>query len=107
MRVKQILLATLLTFSPLLSFATDYYIATSDLNVRTGAGTEYSVSFTLQKGDEVEVLSKDGSWYKIKNFGEIGYVHSKYLNYSRTVSDTRLDLPKQKVSYLLFGVCVS
>ena len=81
MKVKQILLATLLTVSPLISFATDYYIATTDLNVRTGAGTGYSVSYTLQKGDEVEFLSKESNWYKIKYLGKTGYAHSKYLKY--------------------------
>jgi Nuclease-related domain/Bacterial SH3 domain len=107
MRIKQILLATLLTVSSLISFATDYCIATTVLNVRTGEGIEYSVSFTLQKGEEVEVLSKNGNWYRIKYFGKSGYVHSKYLKYSRTISDKRLPLPQQIVPYLLIGLCIS
>jgi uncharacterized protein YgiM (DUF1202 family) len=106
MSVKQILLATLLTVSPLISFATDYYIATSDLNVRTGAGTGYSVSFTLQKGDEVELLSKGNSWYKIKYLGKTGYAHSKYLKFSRTISSTKSNIP-QIVNNLLIGAYVS
>jgi len=65
MRIKQILLTILLTVPSLISFATDYYRATAILNVRTGEGTEYSVSFTLQKGDEVEILSKNNDWYRI------------------------------------------
>jgi len=101
MRVKQILLATLFIVFPLISFATDYYIVTSDLNVRTGAGTEYSVSYTLQTGDEVEFLSKQGTWYKIKYLGKVGYANSKYLKYSRTLSDTRLQTQQQIVSYIL------
>jgi hypothetical protein len=105
--VKQILLAILLTVFPLISFATDYYIATIDLNVRTGAGTGYSVSYTLQKGDEVEFLSKENNWNKINYSGRIGYAHSKYLKYSRTLSDTRLLTPQQKVPYLLIGSFVS
>jgi hypothetical protein len=106
MSVKQILLATLLTVSPLISFATDYYIATSDLNVRTGAGTGYSVSFTLQKGDEVELLSKGNSWYKIKYLGKTGYAHSKYLKFSRTISSTKSNIP-QILNNLLIGAYVS
>lgn len=101
MRVKQILLATLFIVFPLISFATDYYIVTSDLNVRTGAGTEYSVSYTLQTGDEVEFLSKEGTWYKIKYLGKVGYANSKYLKYSRTLSATRLQTQQQIVSYIL------
>jgi hypothetical protein len=107
MRIKIILLATLLTVPSLISFATDYYKATTVLNVRNGEGTEYSVSFTLQEGDEVEVLSKNNSWYRIKYFGKTGYAHSKYLQYSRTISDTTLDTPKQRMSYFPIVVCVS
>ena len=92
MKIRQILLWPLFTISPLISFAFDYFIATSDLNVRTGGGTEYSVSFTLQKGDKVEVLSKDGSWYKIKYLGEIGYAHSKYL---KSIYDTNINTSQQ------------
>lgn len=91
MRIKQILLATLLTISSLISFAIDYYTATSDLNVRTGAGTEYAVSFTLQKGDEVEVLSKNGSWFEIDYLGEIGYAHSRYLKSRKSQPSSRDD----------------
>jgi len=64
MRTK-ILLAVLFIVSPLISFGKDYYLATSDLNVRTGPGSGYSVSFTLREGDEVELLLKKNSWNKI------------------------------------------
>lgn len=107
MTFKQILLATLLIISSLRSFADDYYTVTSDLNVRTGAGKNYAVSFTLQKGNEIEVLSKNGGWYKISYLGKAGYVHSKYLEYSRATSDVSLDTPKQENSYFFIGICVS
>lgn len=107
MKIEKIILITLLTAPSLMSFATDYYIATTVLKVRTGKGAEYSVYFTLQKGDEVEVLSKTNNWYKIEYWGKTGYVHSKYLKYSRTISDIKLDTPKQMESYFLFGVCIS
>jgi len=106
MRIKQILLTILLTVPSLISFATDYYRATAILNVRTGEGIEYSVSFTLQKGDEVEILSKNNDWYRIRYLGNTGYVHSKYLEYVRTIIDTRTDSPKQIVSYFIIGVCI-
>lgn len=107
MRIIQILLVTLLTASSLISMATDFYLAKADLNVRNGAGTEYSVSFTVKEGAEVEVLSKNSSWYKIKYFGKIGYAYSKYLIYSRTKSDTTLNTHQQIVSYILIGAYVS
>lgn len=87
----------LLLFSilPTISFGTEYYIATKDLNVRTGAGAEYPVTFTLKKGDEVEVLSKDGSWYKVNYFGKVGYAYSKYLE---SVSNTYTNTSQQSNS---------
>jgi len=103
MKVKQIVVATLLIVFPLISFAADYYITTEDLNVRTGAGTGYSVSFTLQKGDEVEFLTKENNWYKIKYLRRTGYVNSKYLKHNRTLSETRLQDAQETVSYLLIG----
>lgn len=102
MSVKQILLATLLTAFSLRSFAANYYIATEDVNVRTGAGAGYAVSFTLQKGDQVEVLSKDGSWYRIRYLGKTGYAYSKYLRYSATKSDTQSQTYQQ--SDIVIGV---
>ena len=89
MRFKLILINILLTTLPVTAFATDYYIATSDLNVRTGAGTRYPVSFILKKGDEVELISNESNWYKIKYFGETGYASSKYLKFSRTISEQK------------------
>lgn len=91
MSLKIILLAVLLIVSPISSFATDYLIAASDLNVRTGAGRSYSISFTLKKGDEVELLSKGNSWYKVKYLGKTGYANSKYLEFGRTISGTDLN----------------
>lgn len=65
--------------APVMSFPNDYYMVTAGLNVRTGAGIEYSIAFTLQKVDEVELLSKNDSWYKIKYLEQVGYANSKYL----------------------------
>ncbi len=63
--------------------ATEYYTATTTLNVRTGAGMGYPVSFTLKEGDEVELLSKENSWYNVRYSSKTGYAHSKFLKFSR------------------------
>ena len=88
MRIRLILLITLLTTSPIFLFATEYYITTTGVNVRTGAGKGYSVAFTLQKGDEVEVLSKQNNWYEITYKGKTGYASSKYLKSSSNPSNS-------------------
>ena len=91
---------------------TDFYIATTNLNVRIGAGTGYATSFTLRKGDEVEIISKKGSWYEIRYLESTGYAYSKYLKYSRTVSNTSIpnvnfQAYKQTIIYIAIGVFVT
>ena len=52
-----------------------------NLNVRSGAGTSYSKSGTVTKGETVIVLSKSGSWSRILYHGtKTGYVSSQYLS---------------------------
>ena len=63
----------------------EYYLVNEYLNVRAGAGTRYDIVFVLQRGDEVELLSKRGSWYHIKHLERTGYVSSRFLSHSRTV----------------------
>jgi hypothetical protein len=58
---------------------TDHYITSSELNVRSGAGMGYPVSFTLKAGTSVEVIAKENNWYKIKYDGNTGCAYSKNL----------------------------
>lgn len=99
-------LAVLIANENIISSATDtdLYIATADLNVRTGAGTEYSIIFTLQRGDEVEILSKKGNWYKIRYSGKRGYAFSKYLEYSRTVPVANSRAVQQTMTNIVIGI---
>lgn len=86
MYLKRILLAIFWIISPLILLSTDYYTATTGLNVRTGPGKGYAIIYTLQKGDQVEVLSKSGKWYKIKYSNNIGYTSSRHLKSSSDIS---------------------
>jgi hypothetical protein len=88
---------------PVVTFAQEYFLATVDLNVRVGAGTGHEVVFTLKRGDEVEVLSKQGKWYEIRFQGRTGYASSKYLRYSRTYSKREFQKVGRVVTYLLIG----
>ena len=67
---------------------TKYVNTTSGLNVRSGAGTSYSVLGSLSKGTKVEVISTTNGWSKINYNGSIGYVSSQYLSSSSTDSST-------------------
>lgn len=49
------------------------------LNVREGAGPEWTKFMSLRKGNQVNVLDTSGSWLFIKlDSGEEGWVHGRY-----------------------------
>ena len=56
------------------------YVTATSLNVRSGAGTGYSVIGKLTKGSKVEVISISNGWSKINYNGTTGYVSSSYLS---------------------------
>ena len=89
-----------------ISFSTDkeYYTATTDLNVRNGAGTQYLVIFTLQRGNEVEVLKKENNWYQIKYLEKKGFAYSEYLEYSRTEQNPSFQSFNKKISFIGKGI---
>ena len=60
------------------------YYTTANLNVRSGAGTNYPKIGSLIANKKVSVISTSNGWSKINYNGIIGYVSSQYL--SKTVS---------------------
>ena len=54
------------------------YISASSLNVRSGAGTSYSVIGNLKKGNSASVVGSTNGWYKIKYGSGYGYISSAY-----------------------------
>ncbi|GAA3650300.1 C40 family peptidase [Asaccharospora irregularis] len=55
-------------------------ITASALNVRTGAGTNYSKITTIYKGDKVEILSSANGWYNIRlSNGKTGWASDDYI----------------------------
>jgi len=82
------------------------FIATTDLNVRTGPGTRYPVVFTLAKGNEVEVILKNDRWYKIRYEGKKGYAAAEFLAANSSGSDTRIQSVDQTASFIVKGIIV-
>lgn len=52
----------------------------SDVRLRSGPGTSYSVLGSRSKGDKLEVIGVSGSWYKVDLNGSAGYISSTYLS---------------------------
>ena len=51
----------------------------SNLNVRTGAGTDNDIITQLTNGSSVNVLSEQDGWYRIEIPAQYGYVCGEYL----------------------------
>ena len=56
-----------------------YVIITADsVNIRSGAGTNYSVLGSAEKNTLYAILGKSGSWYKTYYKNKIAYISDKY-----------------------------
>jgi len=55
-------------------------VTASELNVRSGPGTTYSVVATVKKGEYIRVFAGVGSWYIVQVEGDyVGAVSQKYV----------------------------
>lgn len=55
------------------------YTTAANLNLRSGAGTKYKILTVIPKGKQVSLISRHGTWYKVKYSTKSGYVSSNYL----------------------------
>lgn len=57
-------------------------VVTSNINVRSGPGTNYAVVDTVRRGTQVDVQQCQGSWCYIAKAGPDGWVSASYLSAS-------------------------
>lgn len=58
------------------------------LNIRNGPNENYSVVSKVRTNDVIDILKKNGNWYKVKTSLNIeGWVNSKYIDYYTQSSD--------------------
>ena len=69
------------------AFSADYVSVQGDnVNVRTGAGTNYEVSMELFNGYPLKVLATEGEWLKIVDFeNDTGWIHQSLVTEGNTV----------------------
>ncbi|WP_193335164.1 SH3 domain-containing protein [Devosia beringensis] len=53
---------------------------TTNVNVRSGPGTNYAVVGTARTGEQVDVQRCEGSWCYVSKYGPDGWVSSSYLS---------------------------
>lgn len=74
--------------APTSSGSVKQYATTANLNMRTSTSTKGKIMLTIPKGKTVTYISTHGSWLKVKYGSKTGYVSSKYVKSSSTVSPT-------------------
>lgn len=60
---------------------------TTNVNVRSGAGTSHGIVGTANKSQVYQILAKSGDWYKIQyKTDTVGYIYASY--FSKATNDT-------------------
>ena len=54
-------------------------VSTETLNLRSEASTNSSIVELLNFGEEIEIISEEGNWYKVKHKDKEGYVSKDYV----------------------------
>lgn len=62
--------------------------ASAEVNIRSGASTEYEKTGSLSINEEVQVTGSITGWYEVEINGTKGYVSDKYL------SDSKVEIPQ-------------
>ena len=73
-----------------------------NLNVRTGAGLNYTAFAQLPNGTTVKVIGTEGDWLRVILPEKVGYVYSSYMTVSDDAnSDTTFSLDTEMLENLL------
>lgn len=92
------------------SYATTATVITETLRLRKAPTTDSNILRNLDAGDEVEVIAKEGDWYKISFDGYEGYIAAEYVKVNgevpsttdennQTVNNDTVDNTSTKVNY--------
>ena len=74
------------------------YVNEDLVNMRKGAGTNYSVIKVLTLNAKVTILGEENDWYQIQSGDDTGYVSKEYISETRTTtsrSNTTSRIPEE------------
>ncbi len=61
-------------------------VTSSTANIRSGPGTNYEISWKIEKYHPVYVLKKSGNWYHFRDFEkDEGWIHKSLLGKQKTI----------------------
>lgn len=73
--------------TPVKDLSTTGTVTASKLNLRSGPGTNYSITHTLWQGNSVKIIGESNGWYKIQlSNGNTGWVSSAYIKIGSSVA---------------------
>lgn len=90
---------------PKVSYAQYIRCTGNNVNLRSGAGTEYATLGQAEKGENYAVVGKTGSWYQTYYRGKTAYVYASYaalLSIEQTNNERSESVIKE--GYKLLGV---
>lgn len=70
------------------SYAETATVITETLRLRKEPTTDSNILRNLDEGDKLEVISKEGDWYKISFDGYEGYVAAEYIRLNQDIPST-------------------
>ena len=70
-------------------FATTGTVTTNDLRLRKDKSTSSEILKLLDENTEVEIISEDGDWCKIKSGNKVGYVSKQYIKVKDSNNTTK------------------
>lgn len=70
------------------SYAATATVITDTLRLRKAPTTDSNILRNLDAGDEVEIISKEGDWYKISFNGNEGYIAAEYVKVNGEIPST-------------------
>ena len=80
-------------------FATTGTVTTNDLRLRKDKSTSSEILKLLDENTEVEIISEDGDWCKIKSGNKVGYVSKQYIkvkdNNNTTKNETKNEVKNE------------
>ena len=77
------------------------YYTREKLNIRSGAGTQYSVITTVAKGTKVEKISQSNGWAKVRlSNKKIGYCNAAYLQENKIQANEVVAQSSAKTYYV-------
>lgn len=109
-----------INFNGSVGYVSDYYIelvnsttssttkkiTTTNVNLRSGAGTNYSIIKSITSNTIVEVHSTSGNWDKVTVGDKTGYIHNDYLKVYTGTNSGSSNLPSSKPLYSKVKVVV-